>query len=299
MKFDIVRSSAVKAFKGCQMRHFLEYILGIPTKSMKAAEIGTAAHKLFELLGHAKLAKQSNKRVFYDDELETKYSVKELLSSHESLIEPIWDFYLPHGDKQDRKKYDEVIEKGIQTIDPRTLHIIKLEQFFELPCPELNITLCGTMDLVTQEEDCIRVIDYKSSRNTDEFETGKKRVYRDFYDDFQLLFYAYCTRQLYDTDNLIISIAYLKLGIVYDLVFTDFDKVKERVLEQIERIRKCKRPRCNKSWRCSRMCHFGKNSFEGDELTICETVEKFFNYNGLKKTIEKFQESEYTYQRGK
>lgn len=71
MIITYLRSSSYNAYDFCQMRYFLEYVLGIPQQENFKAIKGTICHKVFECLAKIKQAKQNNPKVKYitDDQI--------------------------------------------------------------------------------------------------------------------------------------------------------------------------------------------------------------------------------------
>ena len=75
MIITYLRSSSYNAYDFCQMRYFLEYVLGIPQQENFKAIKGTIVHKVFECLAQIKQAVQENPEAEYitDDQLGDVY----------------------------------------------------------------------------------------------------------------------------------------------------------------------------------------------------------------------------------
>src|SRR5688500_9961202 len=61
------RSSSYNAWGLCPQQYFLAYLLGIPQKENKKAEMGTIVHKVLESLAKGKKAIQDGQESFEDD----------------------------------------------------------------------------------------------------------------------------------------------------------------------------------------------------------------------------------------
>ena len=64
-----------------------------------------------------------------------------------------------------------------------------------------------------------------------------------------------------DIDQFIMTIYFIKDGGPYTLAFTrdDIEETKEMLRKRFESIRDSKVPQLKKSWKCTKICHFGKN----------------------------------------
>ena len=76
---------------------------------------------------------------------------------------------------------------------------------------------------------------------------------------------------------------------------------------RFEEIKNCKVPRLKKSWKCTKLCDFGKKSFAGtkhqpmieyredqetevgEEMTMCEQIKHDIRMNGMDDTVNVYQ----------
>ena len=80
------------------------------------------------------------------------------------------------------------------------------------------------------------------------------------------------------------------------------------IRQKIERIKKTNRPLLKKTWKCTKLCHFGKNTFLDDEhvtpmieyrdgkitpkdqlMTQCEQIKHDNDMNGMNYVVENYQ----------
>ena len=279
----------------------MEYSLGLRQPSGRAAVIGTAVHKLFELLAKAKIDCPSLKT----DEIRP-YSAKELMAVEGckcDITNEIYDYYVrdnPHIDfvRADLTKYNRIIRKGLELFDPRNENVYAVEEVFDLTLPN-GVRLRGTTDLITVEDGVYHVVDYKTGMTKD-FATGKERSYDDFAQDAQLLIYFYAFAKVLQTTDIVITIVFLDRKVEFSLCFPEshVDMLEEKLIMLSEKIMACESPTLTESWRCRKFCHFGKTKFdEGDSCSMCYTTYRKMQRDGLAVVAEEMSE-EVTYDRG-
>jgi hypothetical protein len=80
-----------------------------------------------------------------------------------------------------------------------------------------------------------------------------------------------------------------------------------------EDIKKCKRPKLSRTWKCNKLCHFGKNTFIGNDkinptieyrdgqviqngeyMTICEQIKHDTELYGMKMVVDKYTSAGYS-----
>jgi hypothetical protein len=132
------------------------------------------------------------------------------------------------------------------------------------------------MDLVVDEgEGLIEVIDYKTGRRLD-WATGEEKTYKKLRYDPQLLLYHYATALLYPkADEIFITIIYINDGGPFTFCFErkDFELTERLLRAKFESIRDTQRPQLKKSWKCTKLCMFGKEKHPLDtSKTICEFI---------------------------
>ena len=77
--------------------------------------------------------------------------------------------------------------------------------------------------------------------------------------------------------------------------------------KKFEDIKNSQNPKLNKSWKCTKLCHFGKNTYEGSEhlpiveyredqlinmgenMTICEQIKHDISIKGMDNVIDQYQ----------
>lgn len=94
--------------------------------------------------------------------------------------------------------------------------------------------------------------------------------------DPQLLLYHYATALLYpNAEHIFITILYINDGGPFTFAFEKKDlELTERLLRaKFESIRDAQRPQLKKSWKCTKLCLFGKEKHKLDKSkTICEFI---------------------------
>lgn len=205
--------------------------------------------------------------------------------------------------------------------DPRKQNIISPELSFDFEIPEDwanykfksdngeiiegKLRLKGTIDLVVDAGNgIIESIDYKSGQRID-WGSDKEwphniKTYDKLMNDPQLRIYHYALSTLFpNAEQIIPTIYYIrdagtKLKPVprgaFSLPFTknDIIKTKEIIRKRFDEIKKTTRPILNKTWRCSRLCHFGKtkhpsgtNNKYGEPHTICSYISEQTKLYGI------------------
>ena len=155
-----------------------------------------------------------------------------------------------------------------------------------------SLSMKGTIDLITEERPSVyEVIDWKTGRRLD-WATGKEKDFKRLTTDPQLRIYHYALSKMYpDIDQFIMTIYFIKDGGPYTLAFTkdDMQDTLDMIRKRFEEIRDCHTPRLKKSWKCTKICHFGKNAHSsgiidpetGEPFTICEYVAQKIRKEGL------------------
>ena len=198
--------------------------------------------------------------------------------------------------------------------DPRQRNIYHPEAQFDIPIEEDwakfeyeiegkkvsgQLAIKGTIDLTTLiGDDTIEVIDWKSGRRMD-WITGEVKDYKKLEQDPQLLLYFYAISKLYkDFPNRIMSIFFYKDkdGKVDPMPFSiclgpeDEKRFLKMLRKQFEGIRDNVSPKPLKEdrshWKCTKLCHFYKNNWEGTDTPICVHVGNKLKADGMKKTVK-------------
>jgi len=291
-----LRSSSVNTYKYCPMSYFLEYNLGWDSGINKAAIKGTIVHHVLEILALLKKADQNGngsikileKELLRDDYLETDKNIEKLT---DWLYDIHFERYNNKGlvwkdaDRQDCRKWvQKTLTQWNQQFDPRIRHIIDAEKFFEFEilkpwasyCYELAdgsklqgcLKLFGTIDLVTQlENEYYEMIDWKTGKNRD-WNKGTDKTAEDVKNDIQPRMYHYVMSQQYPATRITITLLHINDGGPISIYFDESDVAQtEKLIQHYFETIKTSQPICNKSWRCSKWCEFGKTTFENTSIT--------------------------------
>jgi RecB family exonuclease len=128
-----------------------------------------------------------------------------------------------------------------------------------------NLALKGTIDLITRVDDnTLEVIDWKTGKRLD-WATGQEKTQAKLQNDPQLMIYHYAISKLFPQyDHIIITIYFINDGGPFSILFDkkDLIRTEEMLRQKFEQIKKIKKPRLHKTWMCSKLCHFGKSTFE-------------------------------------
>ena len=74
------------------------------------------------------------------------------------------------------------------------------------------------------------------------------------------------------------------------------------IRRKFEQIKNCKKPKLSKSWKCTKLCHFGKNFFpqpvieyrdrqvcaKGTPMTMCEQIKHAIELAGIREVVDKY-----------
>ena len=318
------RSSSYNQYSMCPHAYYLTYVLGHQSPSGVAAEKGTIVHKVMECLAHSKLAHQQNKDHYIDDHF-GKMCVKDhdyVYSDKivDDLIELSYDHYTKKSDhhytprhfKDCHKWSYQAITHCNGAFDPRNRDIVAPEGAFDfeveedwakyeydLPSGEKisgQLSMKGTIDLITKVRDGVfEVIDWKTGRRLD-WATGKEKDFKKLTTDPQLRIYHYALSKMYpDVEQFIMTIYFIKDGGPYTLAFTkdDIADTKKMLKKRFEEIKNSERPRLIRSWKCSKICHFGKTLHDsgklspktGEPMTICEYTAEKIREKGMNTSL--------------
>lgn len=315
----------------CPMQYYIEYNLGMRSPSNKKADKGTICHKVFEILAFIKLNQQKNNRYFEDDIIGpvdiTDYDLN-------TIIEQVYTFYtsqFTHHEwtARDFKDCDKWVYKALDygdgMFDPRNREIVEPEQHFDITIDkdwakysyetkdgllEGQLSIKGTIDLITRvNDDTFEVIDWKTGRRLD-WATGQEKTLDKLHQDPQLMLYYYAISKLYpDIKHIMVSINFINDGGMFSVCFdkNNLYQVEMMLRKKFEDIKNTTNPPLNKSWKCTKLCHFGKNTFEGSEhlplieyrenkltnlgetMTICEQIKHDVTVKGMQNVIDEYQ----------
>ena len=321
----------------CEQQYFGEYVLGWRGLSGQKADKGTIVHKVLEILAVIKKAQQENVLNIVDDLIgpidTTNYDL-------DSIIDLVYKYYTgntthhkwtPKDHKDCKAWIYKAIEFNNGMFDPRNRNILCPEQHFdfEIKKPwskynynidgqklEGNLALKGTIDLITLVNDnTIEIIDWKTGRRLD-WATGQEKTQEKLEQDPQLKIYHYAIKHLYpDIENIIFSIYFINDGGPFSICFQDKDlESTENMLRyKFETIKSTRKPRLNKTWMCSKLCHFGKTTFEnshipaiteyrdgqacpkGQVMTKCEQIKHDLDLYGIDTTMIMYKNKNHSF----
>lgn len=297
------RSSSYNKHEWCEHAYVLNYVLGLQEVANKKAEEGNIVHKALELIGLAANAEKRGKSSFDGEELGI-LKVKDItpnaalrLGFEHYKSKTIYEY-----DDKDFEKYKEwmwtVLDYKGGIFDPRKLDLIDCEVKFNTTIPhewakykyelpnkkiiEGQLGLKGTIDVVARNNKVLELIDWKTGRRWD-WNKGKEKGYNELKNDPQFLIYYYAARLLYpEYDCIMITIYWITSGGPYTIYYDheDISKIEKLLQEKFERIRDLQQPKLNITWKCKKLCHFGKTMYD-EKNTLCEHYRKEF----LKKSI--------------
>lgn len=326
-----MRSSSYGTHCMCEQQYFFEYVLGYKSPSNKKADKGTICHKVLEILAGIKLSQQNNSSIYNDDIL-GNIDINNYNLTH--IIEQIYSYYTSQfkhhqWDHQDFKDCRLWVNKALTEhngiFDPRTREIVQPEQHFDIvidkPWAEYKyetadgllegkLAIKGTIDLITKVNDStLEVIDWKTGKRLD-WATGQEKTLDKLYKDPQLKMYHYALSKLYpEIDYIIMSINFINDGGAFSICFdkSDLSDTENLIRKKFEDIKKCKKPKLNKSWKCNKLCYFGKNTFinydnilpileyrdnqltlQGEPMTMCEQVKHDIELYGMKNVVDNY-----------
>jgi hypothetical protein len=320
----------------CPQQYFFEYILGLRSPSNKKADKGTVVHKVLEILAYVKLNQQNKIDVFEDDVVGAvdinSYSLN-------TIIEKVYKYYTSRfthheWDLKDYKDCHGWVYKALEynggMFDPRNRNIVQPEQHFDIEIKkpwssykydtkegllEGNLAIKGTIDLITKINDkTLEVIDWKTGRRLD-WATGEEKTHEKLQNDPQLRIYHYAIQHLYpEIEHVMISIDFINDGGAFTICFDKSDLFKTEIMlkNKFETIKNTQKPQLNKSWKCTKLCHFGKTTFENTSvtplkeyrdnqlipkdkcMTKCEQVKHDIDTKGTETVIDEYQTPGYS-----
>jgi hypothetical protein len=117
-----------------------------------------------------------------------------------------------------------------------------------------------------------------------------------------------------DIEHIIVSINFINDGGMYSVCFdrSHLFKVEMMLKHKFELIKNTQNPALNKSWKCNKLCHFGKTTFEnssylpiieyrdnrltpkGKYMTKCEQIHHDVNIKGINEVVDEYTRPGYT-----
>lgn len=314
----------------CEQQYFFEYVLGLRGPSNKKADKGTICHKVLEILAGIKLATQ-NKEKYYDDDILGQIDIKKY--DLKKITDQIYDYYTTQfkhheWELKDLKDCHKWVDKALKdhngSFDPRNRDIVQPEQHFDIVIDkpwakykyntkdgilEGNLAIKGTIDLITKVNDStLEIVDWKTGRRLD-WATGEEKTLAKLQNDPQLRIYHYAVSMLYpDIDHIIVSINFINDGGAFSICYdrSDLGYTENMIRKKFDAIKNAKVPKLNKTWKCTKLCHFGKTTFENTNInplieyrdgqtcsidsymTKCEQVKHDIALKGIDRVVDEY-----------
>jgi hypothetical protein len=321
----------------CEQQYFLEYVLGWRGPSGQKADKGTIVHKVLEILAVIKKAQQDGKDEVIDDVI-GKININDY--NLNTIIEKVYKYYSEANSHhkwaiKDYKDCHAWVYKAIEfnggMFDPRNRNILEPEQHFDIEIKkpwaqysydtsegklEGYLALKGTIDLITLVNDnTIEIIDWKTGRRLD-WATGQEKTQEKLEKDPQLRIYHYAISHLYPhIEHIIFSIYFINDGGPFSICFdkSDLKNTEDMLRSKFEIVKNSRKPRLNKSWMCTKLCHFGKTTFEntvvqpeveyrenqtcnpGSYMTKCEQVKHDVELYGIKQVVDLYKNPSHSF----
>lgn len=317
IELSYVRSSMKGTFDLCEMRYFIEYILGFTGPGGIKAQKGTMVHKVMEVLAKVKLAHQNNE---LNPENWQKYITDEAVGecttipkdiNLDSIIESVYNYYAKSfnhawtdADFREVKRWCyKTLEHNNGEFDPRKQTIVQPEKHFDLPLREEwaqkdddYLHLKGTIDLIVKVDDkTYEIVDYKTGKRLD-WATGEEKTYEKLQQDFQLMFYFLAASILYpNVEHILVTIFFINDGGPFTVSFGkhDIPGVIERIHKLYDAIVNITVPKLNRSWKC-RFCDQSKSTFENTNvIPIIQTKKGYFTAKD--QPMSRCEQLEYTF----
>lgn len=316
----------------CEQQYFFDYVLGYRSPSNKKADKGTIVHKALEILAFIKYHQQMNNTSFVDD-IVGEINVNSY--SLDDMIKQVYRYYSSHFKHHDWTERDykdcynwtyKAINYNNGMFDPRNRKILYPEQQFDILIDKDwakynygdnlkgNLAIKGTIDLITQpNDDTLEIIDWKTGRRLN-WATGEEKTQIKLEKDPQLMIYFYAAQKLYpDIKHCIVTIFFINDGGPFSMTFDhkDIYHTEQLLKTKFQHIKKTLKPKLNKTWKCNKLCHYGKTTFEdtnivplteyrdnqtcakGKIMTKCEQVAHDIQVKGYKNTVDDYTVSGY------
>jgi PD-(D/E)XK nuclease superfamily len=232
-----IRSSSYGCWDFCQLQYYQIYVLGNQNKTGLKAELGTATHKVMEILGCCKKAIQNDDKLVVEDDAlgEIKFTRASLYTDKfvDKLIDMSYKHYKKHsendfdkdgfsvkvGDENVKDTFsfvEKMVYLGLKgwkgVYDPRNRDIRAMEPHFDLPIEEDwakftfekdgmihegQLSIKGTIDTVTNLDENTIEVIDWKTGERKDFATGEEKDYNKLCKDPQLLLYNHAISRLY------------------------------------------------------------------------------------------------------
>ena len=294
------RSSSFNCHRFCPMQYYMEYTLGWRGPSGLAADKGTIVHKILEIAAVCKKGLQNGKKSIVDDQIGEVLTGDYRSEYMDEIINRVYEYYtsrITHHNWTPRHFRDchnwtwKALNYGNGMFDPRNRSVVEAEPHFDFEIKrdwakysydidgeklEGFLSMKGTIDLLTDLGDgVVEVIDWKTGQYRKDWATGKTKTQENLFYDPQLRIYHYAIKHMFpEISSLLMTIYYINAGGPYTIHFQDKDIPQtEKMLEKrFNTIKNTSNPALvrvtnpSDSWKCSKLCHQGKTTFEGTDI---------------------------------
>lgn len=318
--------SSINTLDGCEMKWFLQYIIGYREPSGRAAVIGSTCHYILESVAKSKLVRQQNKKYINDKimgRISGSYKLDKWVDkATDSFFEKESHIKWEDSDRREVRRNIEKAEKH-KLFPENHSEIISPEDYFSIPLSHPwaryryktkdgeesgSININGIIDLIYRDENgTLSYLDYKFGQPKD-WNTGKNKNYASIAKDVQLCMYYYAVKQRFPNEDIEMNIWYVNK----ELVFTDFfgQEQESLILAKLEsvinKLRSMTNPETNYGFTC-RFCPFSKTKFEqwgrpnldvphnkfgkrfppiDSHACVCDAAKSFIDIRGLTATME-------------
>lgn len=312
MEIASLRSSSYTGYDFCQQKYYLEYVLGYKLGSNRAALKGCCYHKAIELFALEKVARQTNKTRFVEDESGRSFKTGTISAELAALVgvehynKIQSDFVFDEKDEAQITKWLESVEDRYH---PSYNKVLAVEKFFELEIDEdwailedgKPLKLMGTVDLILERSDrWVNYVDWKTGQRKD-WATGEVKTLDKLEMDPQLRIYHYAMCKLFPhIEKFDMTVYYLADGgpftieLTQEDVETSLNLIKNRFFE----IKNNNRPRpIWPDWKCSKLCEAGK-PMNGRGKNLCQLVSEDMIQIGIEEVTEKWRKGQVKYSGG-
>lgn len=304
-----MRSSSYSRYEFCEHLYYLEYVLGYRFPSGRAANLGNIFHKSVELFALEKLARQTNKIRFTEDESGQSFKTGSMTDAMAAMVGTA------HYNKIQKDhvftEADEVqVVKWLNTVDrefhPSNNKVLAVEKFFELPIEEdwavldngQYLKLFGTIDLLLDRGSTrVNYVDWKTGARKD-WATGEVKTLEKLEWDPQLRIYHYAMTRLFpNIREYDMTVYYLADGGPFTVKLTkdDAEGSLRLIRDKFFEIKNNNRPRpIWPDWKCNRLCAASK-PMPGGWKSLCQAVSEDMTMIGIDEVTLKWKKGDVKY----
>lgn len=284
------RSSSIGTLKQCQLKYFLEYVLGFSFPAHISAWKGNIVHKGIELLARRKIAEQKKQKTFVEDG--EKYKCSEV--TPDFAFKKAVEVYTT---KEPERAYTQLdiddcyawLNRHLTEYShwsPLERVVVTAEDYFDISFDEDwakyefqigndvvkgNLAIKGTMDLLYEvDEHTYEYCDIKTGKRRD-FNTGLTKDFEALREDIQLMLYYYALKHKYPDKNIFMTLLYISHGGPYPVPFDEFsiEKLKKTLATYFNLVKNIQVPSNIKGdFKCN-FCPFKTNIYK-NHTTFCD-----------------------------